>query len=198
MYYDQLINYDQFINLGNNIQKEEFVNLSKFGKKVVDIGKKAAPKVTNVVKKSAPKVTNVAKKGAGVIGAGAAYTVKNPKTVAAGTAALGTVAYVAADQGLLGDDAQQYADDLGDATEDAAGKVGGSLKKGMGKVTDAAENMLLKKVNEVSNKWFNCDIDTLFIAICILVFFFGLVLKSPVPVVLSFIGGISVAINKYI
>jgi hypothetical protein len=129
MYYDQLINYDQFINLGNNIQKEEFVNLSKFGKKVVDIGKKAAPKVTNVVKKSAPKVTNVAKKGAGVIGAGAAYAVKNPKTAAAGTAALGTIAYAAVDQGKLGDDAKAIADNIENKVGNAAKDTVNVVKK---------------------------------------------------------------------
>ena len=178
--------YDQFINLGNYIQKEEFVSFRNLG---------------NVAKKAVPKVTNVAKKGAGfgvgAIGAGLAYTVKNPKKAAgmAGLAAAGT--YVAADQGLLGDDAQQYADDLGEAAEDNAENVGNSLKKGMGKVTDAAENMLLKKVNEVSNKYFYCDIDTLFIAICIFVLVFSWLMKSPVPFVLSLIGGVAVAIIKY-
>ena len=196
--------YDQFINLGNYIQKEEFVSFRNFG----NVAKKAVPKVTNVAKKAVPKVTNVAKKGTGVakkgagvgvgaIGAGLAYTVKNPKTVAKAAVATGVVTYVAADQGLLGDDAQQYADDLGEAAEDNAENVGNSLKKGMGKVTDAAENMLLKKVNEVSNKYFKCDIDTLFIIICICVFLISLYMKNPVPFVLSLIGGGAVAINKY-
>ena len=133
MYYDQLINYDQFINLGNNIQKEEFVNLSKLGKKFVDIGKKTVPKVTNVVKKSAPKVTNVAKKGAGAIGTGATYAAtsaaKNPKTAAAVTAGVLAGTYAVAESGALGEDVKAIADNIEDKVGNAAKETANVVKK---------------------------------------------------------------------
>jgi hypothetical protein len=136
--------YDQLINLGNDIQKEEFVDFLKLGKtiapkvtnvvkksapKVTNVAKKSAPKVTNVAKKSAPKVTNLAKKGTGAIGTGAAYAVKNPKKVAAGTAALGTAAYAAADTGVLGEDAKAIADNIEDKVGDVAKDTVNVVKK---------------------------------------------------------------------
>ena len=115
MYYDQLLNYDQFINLGNNIQKEEFINPLKIGKNATTVFKKTVPKVTNVVKKTAPKATKVVKKTAPKVAAGAL-------TVAAGT-------YVAAYQGELGEDAKAIADNIEDKVGNAAKETANVVKK---------------------------------------------------------------------
>ena len=185
--------FNQILSMENDRNIEEFISFPKLSgsllNKVDDVAKIGFKQTGKTfVKDMAEEGAEATAKKTGkkTLQGAATYLNKNKKAIAAGVAGVTVGTYVAADQGLLGNNAKQFTDKVEQKVDQTVDKAKQEAEKQIQKAKESAEKNTAELANKMSNSLLGVDLDTagviLFIAIIIIITMQLGLLKIGLPI----------------